>query len=64
MQSARNFIRVIIEFSTSMQNGHNNFSSRFSFLLVYIHRNAPPIIANRNGLICVYNDINLGTKSR
>ena len=64
MQATRNFIGVVIEFSTGMQNSHDNFCRGSSLFLMDIDRNATTIIGNRNGFIDMDNDFNFRTKSR
>ena len=57
MQPPRNFIRVLIEFPASMQNAHNDLSSRTLWLMFIIELDtgwdATPVVDDRNGIVCM-----------
>ena len=61
MQTAGNFIRSFIEFSSGMEHGQNNFQCWFSFFLMNIDRNTTPVVCHNNRIVFINYHIDVGT---
>ena len=59
MQAARDLVRAVVELTSRMQHGHDDFGGGNPFLRVNIDRNPTPVVRNRYGLIRVDGDHNL-----
>ena len=57
MQTARNLVGVLVEFSTGMELGHDDFGRRHALFFVNIDRHAAPVVAHRTRAIAVQNHI-------
>ncbi|MPM71444.1 hypothetical protein SDC9_118409 [bioreactor metagenome] len=66
MQTAGNFIGVIIEFTACVQNGHDNFCCRNALFRVNTGWDTTAIIGNGHGVVSVnrYHDIFTVTRER
>jgi len=54
MKTTGNLVGVAIEFTTSMEDGHNDFSGRLILACVQIHGNSPTVVFNCNGAVDMY----------
>ncbi len=59
VQTTRHFVGVIVEFTTGVQHGHDNFRGGNAFLFVQIHRNSTAVILDRHRLVRVNNHTDL-----
>ena len=64
MQATGDFIGIVIEFSASMQNGHDDLGRRAPFFGVYVYRNTAAIVRNSHRFIGVNGDRYDITKTR
>ncbi len=64
MQTAGNFIGVIVKFTASMQHGHDDLCCRYPFLIVHTGWDTTAIILYRNGVIRVDGYQNFFTMTR
>ena len=46
VQAARDFVRVVIELTACVQNGHDDFGSRAVFFGMHVGRNAATVVFN------------------
>jgi hypothetical protein len=63
VQSAGNFVGVVVEFSAGMQLGENDFRRRLAFSM-HFRRDAAAIVGDRYGTVVVDADVNFGAISR
>ena len=56
VQTARNLVGVVIELTTGMQYGHDNFGGRDTLFLVDIHGDTTAVVLDGDGLIRMDND--------
>ena len=63
VQAAGNLIAAVAEFAAGVQHRHNDLDGRLLFLFHFIHRNAAAIINDRNAVILMDDDLDIGAVS-
>ncbi len=58
MEAARHLVRIIVELTASVQNGHDDFCGRDALFVLFC-RYTSTIVTNTHGLIGVNNDVDL-----
>ena len=53
MKSTRHFVAVLIELSSGVENGHDNFQCGFLFLLLEVNRNSTAVVEHRDRSVLV-----------
>jgi len=64
VQSARDFVRVLIELSASVQPGKHHFSGRNALFLMNVRRDSSAVVTNRDAAIAIQSQFDLGGVSR
>ena len=64
MQAAGYFVRIVVKFTTGMQDRHNDFGGRAFFLRVNIGWDTAPVITDANRVIGMNNNGNFVTMPR
>ena len=64
VQTTGHFVGVIVEFTTGVQHGHDNFCGGNAFLFMQIDRNSTAVILDRHRLVRVNNHTNLRAVAR
>ena len=59
MQSARDLVRILIEFPAGVQVGHDDLGRRDAFAFVNVGRDATPVVAHRAGAVRIERDDHL-----
>ena len=62
VKTARNLIRIVVEFAAGMQNSHDDFGRRNAFFLMDFGWDTAPIVAHRDAVIFVDIDDDFVTK--
>ena len=61
MQTTRHLIGIFVEFSTGMQDGHDDLKSRLLFFGVHSGWNTAAVVRNGDGIIFVDEDVDVIT---
>ena len=61
MQTTADFIRTLVELTTSVENGHNNLKGALVKFFVHVNRDTTTIILNGNGVVLVDCNLNVLT---
>ena len=59
VKPARNFVRVLVEFSACVEDGHNHLERRSIFLFLNVGRNSPPVVFNADGSVGIDGHIDI-----
>jgi len=59
VQTAGNFVRVVVEFSAGVQLGHDHFGGGTAFFFVNVDGNAATVVLDRNGVVDVNRDLDV-----
>ena len=59
MQTARHFVRTLIELAAGVQHRHGDFETWFLLCLVEVHGNASPVVHYSNRVIRVDRQVDL-----
>ena len=63
VQTAGNCVGFFIELAAGMEHGEHDFDRRLLFRLVHVHRNAAPVVNNRNRVVHVNDDFHVVTET-
>ena len=63
MQTARHFVRALIEFTAGMQHCQHHLKGALVLLLMHIHGNAAAIVHNCYRIILVYRYLDMSAKT-
>jgi len=64
VEAAGDLVRILIEFSTGVQDGHDDFCGGSAFLWMNINGNAAAVIADGDRAILMNRDGDLRTEAR
>ena len=63
MQTAGYFVASLIELTTGMQHGHDDFQGTLVLFLVHIHRDATSVVLNSDAVVLIDCNFNVCTES-
>ena len=64
VETARDFIRALVELSSGMKHCHDDLKSRLVHLRMLIDRDTTTVILHCDGVVLVYRNIDIGTEAR